>query len=194
MLYVEFIFLFILINVFLKLIIHSNDNRMYVRSTLDGKKYMVRNEPDGSSLNASNMLAKINLNFIKLITYLEKNKKDYDGYTEYIDRLIINKNNFILSENTKGSESTSYSINKGEELVFCIRSKSTHKIHNENTIMYVAIHELAHIACPIYDNHGELFQKIFKFLLEVSIKIGIYDYVNYKNNPTEYCGMTINSV
>ena len=58
--------------------------------------------------------------------------------------------------------------------------------------MYVAIHEMAHIACPEI-GHGSLFKKIFRFLCEEAINIGIYKKVDYSANPIEYCGMILSS-
>ena len=58
--------------------------------------------------------------------------------------------------------------------------------------MYVAIHEMAHIACPEI-GHGELFKKIFRKLAEEAINIGIYKKVNFSEVPTEYCGMILSS-
>ena len=61
-----------------------------------------------------------------------------------------------------------------------------------NLLMYVAIHELAHIACPEI-GHGSLFINIFKFLAEQAIKLKIYKYKDYYANPEEYCGMILSS-
>jgi predicted metal-dependent hydrolase len=58
--------------------------------------------------------------------------------------------------------------------------------------MYVAIHEMAHVACPEI-GHGKLFMKIFKKLAEEAVKINIYRKVNYSDNPVEYCGMILSS-
>ena len=58
--------------------------------------------------------------------------------------------------------------------------------------MYVAIHEMAHLACPTI-GHDILFQNIFKFLIKCSILINIYKYDNYHNNPIEYCNIKLNS-
>ena len=58
--------------------------------------------------------------------------------------------------------------------------------------MYVVIHEMAHFACPEI-GHGELFQKIFKKFLEVSIKLNIYKLEDYSDKPVEYCGMILSS-
>jgi hypothetical protein len=93
---------------------------------------------------------------------------------------------------TPGDEKyTSYTVNKGEKIYFCLRSKVLNEIHDMNTLLYVVIHEMAHVACPEY-GHTPLFYSIFRFLLQVSIKIGIYKDVDYRFKPQEYCGMTIN--
>ena len=83
-------------------------------------------------------------------------------------------------------------MNKGEELVFCLRSKEDKHFHDINLIMYVMVHELAHIACPEY-GHTPLFNKIFTFLLKICIKIKLYKKIDFDTNPTEYCGMTVTS-
>ena len=72
----------------------------------------------------------------------------------------FNPNRTKIYETSLTSNYTSYSINKGEELSFCLRSKSTGKLHDINLLMYVAVHELAHTACP-ETGHTPLFNKIF---------------------------------
>ena len=56
--------------------------------------------------------------------------------------------------------------------------------------MYVAIHELAHLGCPEI-GHTPLFNKIFKFFLQEAVKINLYTYINYSDEPIEYCGMVL---
>ena len=87
---------------------------------------------------------------------------------------------------------TSYSVNKGEELSVCLKSKTTGELHDINLLMYVIIHEMSHFACPEI-GHGDLFQKIFKKFIDISIKIGIYNYDDYSTKPIEYCGMILSS-
>ena len=81
----------------------------------------------------------------------------------------------VMSESPSDAKYTSYSVNKGEELVFCVRSKKTGKIHDLNLLMYVALHEIAHIACP-EQGHTPLFKKIFAFLTEQALKLKLYKY------------------
>ena len=55
-----------------------------------------------------------------------------------------NPNNF--SETGKDSKYTSYSVNKGEKIVLCLRSRDgKDRLIDENTLTFVSIHELAHI-------------------------------------------------
>ena len=85
-----------------------------------------------------------------------------------------------------------YSVNKGEELSICIREKNTEKFIDDNTITFVAIHELSHIMTP-ETGHTKLFWDNMKWLLEKASSMGIYMPVHYSQSPVEYCGMNINS-
>jgi predicted metal-dependent hydrolase len=89
------------------------------------------------------------------------------------------------------SEYTSYSVNKGEQIVFCLRSKDEHgQLVDKNTMMFVAIHELAHIMTPTI-GHDAAFWKNMKLLLQCAMEIHIYSFQNYQIHPQKYCGMTI---
>jgi predicted metal-dependent hydrolase len=130
----------------------------------------------------------------KLKDYLYENIDKFPEMKEYIKQLYLNlnKDRTLIYENDPKSDLTSFSVNKGEEIALCLKSKKTGSLHQINLLMYVTIHEMAHVACPEI-GHGELFKKIFKFLCEQSIKIGIYKYDDYQNNPIEYCGMMLSS-
>ncbi len=116
----------------------------------------------------------LKLNDINFISYINNiNEKFY-----YID----------IYENNMNNNNTSYTINKGDEMILCIRSKNDYKLHNINDLLYVVIHEFAHIGCPEI-GHTELFYKINKYLLERAIEKKIYKYEDYNKNPREYCGI-----
>lgn len=171
---------------------YTNPDMVYVKSDLDNLYYLVRNVDDKQL--ASNMLSKLRLNTLKLSKYLYAHRLDEANkeYVEYIDRLYQKAPDIIFLESTQNSIYTSYSVNKGEQIVFCIRSKDLRSgIHDLNLIMYVVLHELAHVACPIYDNHGPLFQKIFAFLTLNAIKIDMYKKIDFNSKPEKYCGMMI---
>lgn len=94
-------------------------------------------------------------------------------------------------ENGEDSVYTSYSVNKGEQIVFCLRSrKNKDSIHDLNLMMYVVIHEMAHVGCPSI-GHTDEFRMIFAFFTQQAIKLGLYKKIDFNNNPMEYCGMTV---
>ena len=100
-----------------------------------------------------------------------------------------------MYENPPDGKYTSFTVNKGDEIALCLRSKKTGNLHDINLITYVVLHELSHVACPeehAADPHTELFTKIFVFIIGVADKIGIYRITDYQMNPVEYCGMPIN--
>ena len=128
---------------------------------------------------------------VKLIEYLKVNMDKFPENMTYIKDLISRTKTINITETPADEKYTSYTVNKGQKIVICVRSKLFEDIHDMNTLMYVVIHEMGHIGCPEY-GHTPLFKKIFKFLLEQSIVIGIYDPVDYRYNPQQYCGMVIN--
>ena len=156
-----------------------------VKSTIDNNEYLVRNRDD--KVEAANILAQIRKNLEKIIESM-KNK-----YPNDVSVLRMNKNfrPDNLSESGKSNQYTSYSVNKGEKIVFCIRQKDENETFVDmNTIMFVSIHELAHVMSKSV-GHTEEFWKNFKLLLEESITLGVYKKENYSNNPKAYCGITV---
>jgi predicted metal-dependent hydrolase len=189
---IEIILTLIIIFIILYIFYYYNyykDNLVIEKATIDNNDYWVRNVTDKSI--AANTLATIKLNIEKLVTYFKENKSLFKKDTEYIKNLIDRTKDINIMETPSDEKHTSYTINKGEKIVLCLRSKFLNNIHDMNTIMYVVIHELAHVACPEY-GHTPLFRKIFIFLLKESEKINIYKPVDYRINPQDYCGMTIN--
>ena len=59
--------------------------------------------------------------------------------SEDLKRLVKNFNPNKISETTPDAKYTSYSVNKGEKIVMCIRNKKTinQDIINLNTLMFV---------------------------------------------------------
>ena len=67
----------------------------------------------------------------------------------------------------------SYTINK-KKIYLCLRDPVSHEYYPQNMLMYVAIHELAHVLCNEI-GHTARFQEIFHELLSQAHEIGIYD-------------------
>jgi hypothetical protein len=159
--------------------IHS---RIYVKSKLNDKYYLVKNTKN--SQEVADTLALLCIRSKKLIKFVENDKK----FSKNVSNLA--KRYTTLSENID-LMATSYTINKGEEVAMCITARdSKEKIYDENTLMFVCIHELAHIGCDTV-GHNEEFQEFFKFLLKQAVICGVYTYKNYSTSPQEYCGMRI---
>ena len=185
-----FLLIFIFILSVVAIIKLEKNEVKYVKSTIDNNEYLVRDLPD--KVDAANLLAKLKVNMFKLKNHLMENKEKekYDKYKEYIEQLDSRISDVVINESTPDSSYTSYSVNKGEQIVFCLRSKYDGSLHDLNLLMYVAIHELAHVACPEY-GHTDLFKKIFAFLAKKSIELNIYKKIDFPEDPTEYCGMII---
>jgi len=160
----------------------------YIKSDIDNQYYLVRDLEDKQK--SSNILAKIKKNIFKLTDYVYSSMKKYPEMRQYIKQLNSRIKSVIITESTFNSSYTSYSINKGEQIVFCIRIKGKYKIHDLNLLMYVVIHEMAHVACP-ETGHTPLFTKIFEFLCYRAIEINIYKKIDFKKFPKEYCGMIV---
>lgn len=161
----------------------------YVRSDVDGEYYLVRDVRDKHY--AANLLARIKRNIYDVTDYVYQNKEKYPNMIPYIEQLNSRIANVIIHESSTHSKYTSYSVNKGEQLIFCVRtSKTGNSIHDMNLMMYVVLHEMAHVGCPEY-GHTPLFKKIFAFLCHRAIEINLYEKIDFREDPSEYCGMTI---
>jgi len=78
-------------------------------------------------------------------------------------------------------------------MAFCLNKNKNNNeaLIDENTLTFVAIHELGHIMTESI-GHNEEFWNNFKFLLDNAVKINLYTPIDYKKNPQPYCGMDIN--
>lgn len=160
---------------------------VYVISQIDNKPYLVRNLSDKQQ--TADILAQIRRNIKNLVKYMKTHPSE--KFHSHINNLVQKIDHVLMTENISDFMYTSYSVNKGEQLVFCLRSrKNKDEIHDLNLMMYVVLHEISHIACPEY-GHGELFKGIFKYITETSVQIGIYKPIDFKHNNKEYCGVQI---
>jgi hypothetical protein len=176
---------------FLVYILYFNKNdTVCIMSSYNNNIYTVANY--GNIYEASNVLGEVNKNIVIFSEYLNNNISTYsDSQKKYIKQLSDRINNIIIEEyNYKNDEHVSFTDNKGERIVLCIRDRHSGEFHDSNIITYVLLHELAHIACPEI-GHTKLFEEIFIFFLKVATKMGIYIKKSYKKNPQKYCGSII---
>ena len=156
-----------------------------------GIEFLVRNLDDKEQ--AAKLLSDICSKLTKLVNHVDEdidNSKNTTDQKEGIKRLKKNYNANAIVESSPGNKYTSYSINKGEKIVFCLRSKDDNKLVDLNTMMFVAIHELAHLMSKDI-GHTKEFWDNMKYLLKRSIEIDIYTKQDFNSNPKEYCGTMI---
>jgi len=111
---------------------------------------------------------------------------------ERVKRLVKGFNPKKICETLPTSKLTAYSENKGEKIAFCLNTtKDGDKLIDIETLTYVALHELSHIMTKSV-GHKQEFWENFKFMLENAKAAKIYDPVDYKKDPKDYCGIKIN--
>ena len=135
----------------------------YVKSPLDHRDYLVRNLPDKAA--AAHHLSMIRAKLIKLVTYMQA-KYPTDAR---VSRMANNFNPDQISESAPDSQYTSYSVNKGEKIVFCIRQRNDlNELVDLNTMIFVSLHEMAHLM-TVSIGHTQEFWDNMKFLLEEAL-------------------------
>jgi hypothetical protein len=184
-----FLYIFIIFVLFLCLkIYYESDayNLKCIIASKDGNVYCVR-EREKLEL-AANLLAEVTEKMKNIVIYMEKTHPN----DERSKKLVKNFNPTKISETLPTSELTAFSENKGEKIAFCLNTtKKGNKLIDINTLTFVALHELSHIMTESI-GHKQDFWQNFKFLLQNAKTSGIYNPIDYKKNPENYCGMTIN--
>lgn len=184
--YIGYALFFFVLIVALKIYYESDAfNLKCIVSDVDGKKYCVRERAKLQLV--ADLLARTTQKLKQLVVYMGKEFPERAN----VKRLVENFNPQKVSEILPTSAYTAYSENKGEKLAFCTTTtKKGDNLIDENTLTFVAIHELAHIMTKSVGHKTEFWQN-FKYLLKNAIKINLYKPVDYKKKPVNYCGMKI---
>lgn len=108
-----------------------------------------------------------------------------------VERILTNYNPEVIYENQPtGKDGTSYTLDKGSKLVLCLRDKKTKQLHDLHILVFVALHEVAHMGNETW-GHDDKFWQTFKFLLNEARMAGIHNPQDYARNPVIYCGLPI---
>lgn len=76
--------------------------------------------------------------------------------------------------------------------MLCLRdNENPHNIVDIDTLMFVVLHEAAHVANYDEWGHETRFWRIFKYLLEEAVEVGIIRPIDYIRKPKNYCGFKI---
>lgn len=163
-------------------------NRKYVRSTMNKKKYLIRSHDNSSKeVKAANLLASLSKKKQILCDHIGNSSK-YQNHMG-IQRLLRNQNVKLEELSYEFDNQAAYSINKGERIGICLRKKNG-TIEEENTMLFVLLHELAHIMSVSY-SHNEEFWSNFALLIDAAVECKIYKYRDFAQEPTTYCGHQI---
>lgn len=197
--YILILFLILSVLILRMCVVYSES--LYIESDIDNNSYLIRrgkNKTPEYLKESADTLAEINNRVKKLVEYLYNKYKDDKSKSHFIIKLKENYNSSILSEAAIDKRYTTYTIDK-KDMHICLRTRDDHeKLYDINLLMYVVLHELAHLCnyspsgIPI-QGHGIEFKHIFRLLVQEAINIGIYRYEDYVKKPRNYCGMVISS-
>jgi len=162
-------------------------NLVSVRSSQTNKDYLVQNLPDKQE--ACERMASIQTKLEKLF---DRYKNDPATAAEpRIQTMIERFKPENMCESNINDSTTSYSENKGDRIVVCLRQKTKgYPLVEENTVMFVVLHEIAHLM-TFSIGHTPEFWANFRRILHDAIGVGIYQDVNYNHTPVSYCGIQI---
>jgi len=183
---IVFIVLIIFFTLVVLIILERNEFFLeYRNSKLNNKKYGIQ-EVFNKSDEAVELLAKLHNQMSDLVSDLEKHYPS----DERVKRLVKGFRRAEIEE-APNDEGSSYTINKGDLVALCLRHKKDgHPFHDYNTLLFVIIHEMSHIA-SISEGHNSEFITNFKWLLKEAKTFGYYEPVNYQNSPITYCGVKV---
>ena len=183
----EGLVILVLILICFYLVYHYNNEKGLTKvvSNVDNEEYTVQMKDD--SKEAADLIAKIKK---RLIILLEHLKKTYGNSDKRVSLLESNFRPDAIKEGVQTPGYTSYSVNKGEQIILCLRNKDS--LVDINTMMFVVLHEFAHLATESIGHTTEFWDN-FRWILEESINIGIYTKQEFEKKSVEYCGMDITS-
>jgi hypothetical protein len=159
-----------------------------VKSNIDGRTYRVRDMSDKQE--AADLMAHVRKKVDKLYLFLKEKFPNKPQVKQLLNNFTPDPSRF--EESTPAAEHTSYSVNKGEKVHLCLRQREggNENLVQENIMVFVSLHEMAHIVTPTL-GHGPDFWNNFAWILKQAEEIGIYKYQDFKAHPVSYCGISI---
>lgn len=154
-----------------------------------GKDFLVQDLPDRDE--AAKRMETLQNNISRLFT---RYREDPASASEPRIQMMIERfKPENMCESDMRDSTTSYSENKGDRIVVCLRQKTKgYPFVDINTVMFVMLHELAHLMTYSV-GHTPEFWANFRRILNDAMASGVYQNVNYTQSPVPYCGIEINS-
>jgi hypothetical protein len=177
-----------------------------IESRVDGALYRVHTGYQQPKA-AADLLAAIHGKCIDLMWHLRARYIRSPLGAQFPDRAAITRrllDNYDPDALTESSPhnpdgDTSFSLDKGKLLAICLRERhaieigdpSKYDLHDVMTVMFVVVHELAHLGTREF-GHPPAFWGCFKFLLAEAVDAGVVAaWPDYNRHPVRYCGVTI---
>jgi len=156
------------------------------KSSITGRSYGIQEMLAGAD-GTADVIGQLDVFIRDFIKYLVANHPE-DKRTERIRR---NAKLLRLEESPFDEGVSSFTLNKGELMSLCVREKTDGQaFHDYQTLLFVVIHELAHVG-SVSTGHGTEFITNFKWLLERAAESGMYHPADYSQNPITYCGVKV---
>lgn len=160
------------------------DDRIEMVSDLDGTKYLVRNTVKAKQ--TADALARLKGKIQAFVGTLLSTETG--AFRPMVQRLSARMKNSNIAEGVIDNRYTSYTVNKGTDVVMCMRSRDpSDELYDDNILFGVALHELGHVG-SISEGHETEFQRNFGFLLDAAIRMGLYKRID---RPFNYCGLRV---
>ena len=180
-----FLIIILFFTIIISIIIEHSELFLEYRTAKNNKTYGIQ-EVFSESSKALELLSKLHQEMDNFVIDLYKKLPN----DERIQRLVKGISSIKIEE-APNDDGSSYTINKGEMMALCLRHKTdNHPFHDYNTLQFVMIHEMSHIA-SVSEGHNQEFIDNFRFLLREAKKLGYYEPVNYSKSPINYCGIKV---
>jgi hypothetical protein len=182
------LFIVIILSLVLFVLSRNNFNEKYtkIKTNSGDTLHVLKTE---NFKDAVLLLDSISSDAEKLVNHVSIKYPNHSG--AQLLRKRFNKNN--IYEGSPSDKDFTYTEDKGLKLVVCLRNKKMN-FHDKNLLMFPLIHELGHMCDKEHNpGHSASFSKCFRFLLDEAIKIGVYQPIDFANDPQPYCGMVIST-
>ena len=150
-----------------------------VSGTSSSRVYKIKKYPLSQQITATNKLHQLYLHGLRLVKLLAKQYPQLPATYQAME----------WKEGHNLGPYPAYTVNKGDTISICLRQPDGQWVDN-NTLMYVLIHELTHMVTHSY-GHAREFWDNMNYIIEIASSNNLYRPVNYRLHPVKYCGMII---
>ena len=161
-------------------------------SYVDGQEHRVQCDYADKE-KAADLLADLNSVAEQLIEHLDNKYGDKNNDRGKMTRNLRQRyrgyERLVETDPNNKINDTSYTLDKGYLVSMCLRKskdKNLSDFHSKNLLRFVFVHELTHIAANV-QQHPQRFWDAFRWMLSEAVLIGLYQPINYANEPVEYC-------